>query len=329
MIQVCLFGAGRIGAIHAANVAAHPQAKLRYVVDVNAGAAKALAEQHGAKQAERDAALDDDELDAVVIASTTSTHADLVIASAARGLDIFCEKPIDLERKRTRECLDAVRKAEVVFSLGFNRRFDANFATLRDSICAGRIGDVEVVHITSRDPAPPPPAYLAGSGGMFKDMSIHDFDMARWLLGEEPETVHAMASCLVDPAIKAAGDIDTAVVTMQTGSGRLCQISNSRRAVYGYDQRIEVLGSKGMLRAENELLSTNELFSEEGVRRDPLKHFFLDRYMPAYRRELQEFFDCLATGKAPSVNGEDGYRALLLAEAAAESVSTGRPVTVE
>lgn len=328
MIDVSLFGAGRIGAIHAANLAAHPAAQLRYVVDVNAVAASELATRHGARHAERDAALNDPELDAVVIASTTNTHADLIIAAAARKLDIFCEKPIDLDRRRTQACLDAVKESGVVFSLGFNRRFDANFAALHESIRTGRIGDVEVVQITSRDPTPPPAGYLAGSGGMFKDMSIHDFDMARWLLGEEPATVHAMAACLVDPAIKAAGDIDTAVVMMQTASGKICHISNSRRAVYGYDQRIEVFGSRGMLRAENELISTNELFSEEGVRRDPLKHFFLDRYMNAYRRELQEFFDCLATGKAPSVTGEDGYRALVLAEAAQESVKTGRPVAV-
>lgn len=326
MKRICLFGAGRIGAIHAANAAAHPEIELRHIVDLDAGAAAALAARHGAGAVSREVALADPELDAVIIASTTSTHADLILAAAERGLAIFCEKPIDLDRARTEQCLAAVQRHGVVFSLGFNRRFDRNFQALHTGLRAGRIGAVEMVHITSRDPEPPPPAYVKGSGGLFKDMSIHDFDMARWLLGEEPVSVHAMASCLVDPAIAAAGDIDSALVTLRTATGRLAMISNSRRAAYGYDQRIEVLGSTGMLRAENELQSTVEHFAASGATSDRLEYFFLQRYRDAYRRELQEFMDCLVAGSTPSVGGVDGYRALLLAEAALESLRTGRTV---
>lgn len=328
MIRIGLFGAGRIGAIHAANLAAHPEVELRYVVDVNAAAGAALATRYGARSTSRADALADPELNAVLIASSTDTHAELIEAAAARGLAIFCEKPIDLDRERTRRAIAAVRAAGVTFGLGFNRRFDRNFRGLHDALRAGRIGSVEVVHIISRDPAPPPPGYLAGSGGMFKDMSIHDFDMARWLLGEEPETVHAFASCLVAPEIAAAGDVDTALITMRTAGGRLCLISNSRRAAYGYDQRIEVLGSAGMLRAENELRGTGEWFSADGVQREPLLHFFIDRYVEAYRRELQDFLDCLAGGRTPEVGAEDGMRALLIAEAARESLARGGPVRV-
>ncbi|MEY4679743.1 MAG: hypothetical protein RLZZ276_1392, partial [Pseudomonadota bacterium] len=248
MTRLCQFGAGRIGQIHAANVAG-AGASLAYVVDVNVDAASALAARHGARVADAETALSDPSVDAVIIASSTDTHADLIERAARVGKPIFCEKPVDLSMERVERCVAAVRAAGVPVLMGFNRRFDPSFAQLRRGIEAGTVGKVELVQITSRDPSPPPPEYVRVSGGLFRDMMIHDLDMARFLLGEEPEQVFATASCLVDPRIAAAGDVDTALVTLRTASGRLCQISNSRRASYGYDQRIEVHGELGMLQA--------------------------------------------------------------------------------
>jgi myo-inositol 2-dehydrogenase/D-chiro-inositol 1-dehydrogenase len=264
VIDVCQFGAGRIGKIHAANIAAHPGARLRYVVDVNREAAAELAKAYGAEVVDADTALADTGVGAVVVASSTDTHADVAEAAARAGKAIFCEKPIDLDIGRVDACLSALKQGGASMFVGFNRRFDPSFAALHDAVREGRVGKLEMVSITSRDPAPPPLDYIKVSGGLFRDMTIHDFDMARWLLGEDPVEVFATGSCLVDPGIGQAGDIDTALVTLKTGSGALCQISNSRRAVYGYDQRIEVLGEKGMLRAENKLPTTVENATADG-----------------------------------------------------------------
>ncbi len=326
MLAFCQFGAGRIGAIHAANIAAHPGARLRYVVDVNKAAAKALADSYGAEVVTTEKALADPEIGAVVIASSTDTHADLIEASARAGKAIFCEKPVDLDLARVQACLAVVKAEGVPLALAFNRRFDPSFAALKNRVAAGEIGSVEMVSITSRDPSPPPIAYVKVSGGLFRDMMIHDFDVARWLLDEEPCEVTATASCLVDPEIGQAGDVDTALVTLRTASGRLCQISNSRRAAYGYDQRIEVLGSKGMLRAENQQPTTLEAATEAGVSRDKPLYFFLERYAAAYCAELAAFIEALSAGCAPSPGGEDGHAALRLAEAAVESLREGRTV---
>ena len=328
MIQICQFGAGRIGKVHAANIAVHPDARLRYVVDVDGEAASALARAHGADVTGPESALADPDITAVVIASSTDTHADLIEASARAGKAIFCEKPIHLDIGRVDACLSVLRECEVSMFVGFNRRFDPSFAALQDAVRNGRIGKVEMVSITSRDPAPPPIDYIRVSGGLFRDMMIHDFDMARWLLGEEPLEVFATGSCLVDPAIGEVGDIDTALVTLKTGSGALCQISNSRRADYGYDQRIEVLGEKGMLRAENQLPTSVERATSDGVMRDPPLYFFLERYAEAYRRELFSFFDALGGGKALSPNEVDGRAAQALAEAALASFESGRSTRV-
>jgi myo-inositol 2-dehydrogenase/D-chiro-inositol 1-dehydrogenase len=214
----------------------------------------------------------------------------------------------------------------VVLMVGFNRRFDPHFALLKQRLDAGEIGDLELLTIISRDPSPPPLSYVATSGGLFRDMMIHDLDMARFLLGEEPTEVTAIASCLVDPAIGTAGDVDTAVVTLRTASGRLCQISNSRRATYGYDQRIEAHGATGMLRAGNVLPTTVELADSRGIRTDPVLPFFLERYASAYRAELSAFIAAVGGGTAARPNGEDGLRALLLADAALEASRTGRSV---
>ena len=328
MIDICQFGAGRIGAIHGANIARHPATRLRYVVDVDAGAAAALAGRHGAEVAGPDKALDDPAVRAVVIASATDSHADIIVAAARAGKTIFCEKPIDLDLGRVDECLREVERAGVKLAVGFNRRFDASFRALHDAVRAGRIGKVELVAITSRDPGLPPIDYLRGSGGLFRDMMIHDFDMARWLLGEEPVEVFATGSCLVDPTVKELGDVDTAVVTLVTASGALCQISNSRRAVYGYDQRIEVLGSDGMLRAGNRRATTVELFDDEAVKRDKPLYFFLERYAEAYKAEFDHFVEVVTGDVAPLVGARDGRQALALADAAHESANTGRPVRV-
>ncbi len=327
-IQICQFGAGRIGAIHAANVAHNPGCALRYVVDVNAAAAQSLASEHGAQVSDADAALADEDVDAVIIASSTNTHADLIEAAARAGKAVFCEKPIDLDIARVNAALEVVARHKTTLLVGFNRRYDPHFQALHAAIDGGRIGKVELVAITSRDPEPPPTDYIRISGGLFRDMMIHDFDMARWLLGEEPVEVFAAASCLVDRRISEAGDIDTALVTLKTAGGALCQISNSRRAVYGYDQRIEVFGSKGMLRVENPKPTTLEHLDADGTTGDKPLYFFLERYAEAYRREMSHFVDCVAKGVPPLTGAEDGRRALVLADAASESLASGRPIRI-
>lgn len=325
-MQVALFGAGRIGKIHAGNVVRQPDVALRCVIDVDAAAAQALAAQHGAHVATADAAFADKAIGAVVIGSSTDTHADLMERAARAGKAIFCEKPLDLDIAGAQASLAVVAQAGVLLALGFNRRFDPAFRRLYREIAAGRAGKVEVISITSRDPTPPPPAYVARSGGLFRDMMIHDLDMARWLLAEEPATVFARGSALIDPAIGDAGDVDTAVVVLETASGRLCQITNSRRCAYGYDQRIEVFGAKGLLRADNVPATTVESAGAEGFTREPALPFFLERYAAAYRNELDEFLKALRGAPAQLASGEDGRRALLLANAAQESLDSGVPI---
>ena len=328
MLHFAQFGAGRIGAIHAANLAASGRARLAHVVDVHAPAAAALAAKHGATVSDTATALADPKVGAVIIASSTDTHADLVIAAARAGKAIFCEKPIDLSLARVDACLDAVAKAGVPMLVGFNRRFDPSFAELHRRIGAGAIGTVEQVVITSRDPGPPPVSYIKVSGGLFRDMTIHDFDMARWMLGEEPTEVFAYGATLVDPAIGQAGDIDSAMVLLKTASGRMAHINNSRRASYGYDQRVEVHGSAGRLLAGNRTPTTVELADANAVAADKPLHFFLERYADAYRIELNAFLDAVANGTTMPVGAEDGRQALVLADAALESLRTGQPVKV-
>ena len=323
MLEIAVLGAGRIGRIHAGNIAAHPDVRLAGVADTVPATAAHLAVSLGARVLSVDDAL---RADAVLIASPTPTHADYIERATERGCPVFCEKPIDLSADRVRVCLGVVRQTGVALMVGFNRRFDPHFAVLKARLDAGEIGAVELLTITSRDPSPPPIAYVESSGGLFRDMMIHDLDMARFLLGEEPIEVSAAASCLVDPAIGAAGDVDTAVVTLRTASGRLCQISNSRRASYGYDQRIEVHGAEGMLRAGNVLPTTVELADAAGFRTDPVLPFFLERYAAAYRAELGAFIAAVTGGRPARPDGEDGLRALLLADAALEASRTGRSV---
>jgi myo-inositol 2-dehydrogenase / D-chiro-inositol 1-dehydrogenase len=328
MISFCQFGAGRIGAIHAENIARHPGARLGAIVDVDRAAAERLASRYCTAVATQASVLADPAIQAVVVASSTSSHADLIEAAARAGKAVFCEKPLDLDRRRAEASLAVVDECRVPLMVGFNRRFDPHFARLERQLREGRIGRVELLSITSRDPTPPPIAYVRLSGGLFRDMMIHDFDMARWLLGEEPVEIFAAASVLIDPAIGEAGDVDTAVVTLSAGSGALCQISNSRRAVYGYDQRIEVLGSKGALRADNVALSTVAFAGAEGIVSDKPLPFFLERYAEAYRLELDHFIKALTRGTPPKPDGSDGVKALALADAALQSLQTGRAIAL-
>ncbi|GAB4180040.1 MAG: inositol 2-dehydrogenase [Thalassobaculales bacterium] len=327
-MNIALFGAGRIGRIHAANLAASGLARLSHVVDVDPAAAAALAAQHGAKPAAAGEVFADPAVGAVMVCSSTDTHADLVIRAAEAGKAVFCEKPVDLSLARVDACLAAVRRAGIPLFVAFNRRFDPSFAALKARLAAGEIGRAEQVVITSRDPGPPPLAYIKVSGGLFRDMTIHDFDMARWLLGEEPDSVYATGACLVDPAIADAGDIDTAMVILTTPSGRQAFINNTRRAAYGYDQRIEVHGPLGRLSAGNLTETTVEAATTAGVSRDKPLHFFLERYAAAYRAELAAFLAALREKTPMPVSGEDGRLALVLAEAAARSAREGRPVRV-
>ena len=328
MLKIFQIGAGRIGAIHAASVAASPLAELYGIADVNKGAAEALAKLHGSKVLDIEAGLADKNVDAVLIASSTNTHSDLIMKSAKAGKAIFCEKPVDLDIERVKESLKVVADCKVPLFLGFNRRFDPSFRALHDGLRAGRIGKLEMVTITSRDPSPPPAEYVKVSGGIFRDMMIHDLDIAQWLMGEKITQVFATGSCLVDPAIGKAGDIDTALVILKTASGVLCQISNSRRAAYGYDQRIEVFGEKGMLLAENRTPTSLLVADKNGVTTDPPLHFFLERYKDAYRNELLAFIESITKKTPPSPGADDGLAAQQLAEAALKSYKTGQPVSL-
>ena len=326
--SVALLGAGRIGSIHAANIAAHDRSRLAYVVDPNRGAAEMLAARYGAGLADADTAMDDPDIAAIVICSATPTHADFIERAAKAGKAVFCEKPIDLSQTRVRETLQAIEGSGAPLLVAFNRRFDPGLAALHRSVRAGEIGSVELVTVVSKDPGPPPIPYIKESGGLFRDMTIHDLDMARFLLGEEPTHVHAAASNLVDPEIGEAGDIDTAVLTLETASGRLAVITNSRRAVHGYDQRVEVHGSKGTLRTVNMPESTLVRDGEGGIVHAKPMHFFLERYAAAYRAEWDHFVDVLDGNAAPLANGEDGLRALVLADAAYGSLESGARVAI-
>lgn len=323
MHNIVLIGAGRIGRIHARNAALHPRLHLAGIVDPVEAAAQALAGEWNTSVTTLDQALADPSVAGVVIASSTDTHLEYSLRAAAAGKAIFCEKPIDQDLARARSAAGELSGARLL--LAFNRRFDPNFQALKARLDGGAVGVLESLQITSNDPAPPPPAYVAVSGGLFKDMAIHDFDMARWLLDEEPVEVFASGSCLVDPEIGRLGDVDTARTLLRTASGRLCVISNSRRSGFGYDQRIEAYASAGMVRADNVTESTVQVWGENGAAADRFQNFFLDRYAEAYRREMDHFADIL-DGARPSVGYADGVAALALAEAAAESVRTGKVV---
>jgi myo-inositol 2-dehydrogenase/D-chiro-inositol 1-dehydrogenase len=328
MIRIAVIGAGRIGQIHAANLVQNEKADLVFVSDVVEPAAQSLAERCRAAVASVDQVMDDASVDAVVIASSTDTHADLIEQAAAAGKAIFCEKPLDLSSARAAECIAVAENHGVLLCLGFNRRHDPSFSRLKDEIDAGTIGNVEVVSITSRDPAAPPVEYIERSGGLFRDMMIHDFDIGRWLLGEEPNQVFATGTVMSNPEIEAAGDIDTAIAVLRSASGRMCQITNSRRCDYGYDQRIEVFGSKGLVRADNQTETRVEVANASGFSTEPALPFFLERYRDAYRIQLDKFLRAAGGEDLDIPGGADGLRALQLADAAQQSLESGLPVSV-
>lgn len=326
-VKLAVIGAGRIGQIHATNAARNLNVQLVGVADAIPAAAQKLAGALGTRVVDVAQIFADPGVDAVLIGSSTDTHADLIQRSAAAGKHIFCEKPVDLDLARARECEKAVRASGKVCLIGFQRRFDPTFAALKARIEQGEIGTLEALSVISRDPGAPPVEYLQRSGGIFKDMLIHDFDIFRWILGEEAETVYATASALTDPAIATqAQDADTTAVTLRTVTGKLAQIHTSRRAAYGYDQRFEVLGSKGMLQAGNHRPTEVTASGPDVVSTDKPEHFFLQRYEKAYRNELDHFVAVLGGQEKLRAGIEDGVKALELADAATTSWKEGRIV---
>jgi len=325
-IKFALLGAGRIGQVHAKAVASNSQAILIAVADAFENAANLLVAEFGGEVRSIETIAASDDIDAVLICTPTNTHADLIEKFSRTGKAVFCEKPIDLDIDRVKACLQVVENTNATLMVGFNRRFDPHFIALKDAITAGKIGEIEMITIISRDPGAPPPEYIKVSGGIFKDMSIHDFDMARFLLDEEIETVMASASVLVDPEIGALGDYDSASIILTTASGKHCTISNSRRATYGYDQRIEVHGALGLVSAENQRAISIELANADGYTRPPLYDFFMTRYIAAYVAEINAFIGSLANKTPASPSGHDGLASLLIAEAALKSVKEGRAI---
>ena len=328
MKNVAVFGAGRIGRIHASNLAALSGVQLKYVFDPVPAAAADLAQKFGAEVSSIEAVLADKSVDAVAICSSTDTHSDLITRAAAAGKHIFCEKPVDLSVPRAIACGEAVKAAGVSCMIGFQRRFDPTFNDASRRLLAGEIGSPEMLIITSRDPGAPPVEYIKASGGIFRDMLVHDFDVFRWILcsdGDEAESLSATASVLTDPAIQAAGDYDSTAVTIRTKKGRLCQINTTRRAAYGYDQRFEVLGSKGLLQCGNHTPTEVVAWNAHGISADKPEAFFLQRYAAAYRLEIEHFFECLQSGAPFKTTVADGVAAQKLADAATLSANSGQP----
>ena len=328
-INVGIIGAGRIGKVHSQSIINQiPEVKVKTISDIYYDAAKEWAEKMGIPNATKDykEILNDPEIDAVLICSSTDTHAQIIIEAAQAGKHIFCEKPVDLSVDKIEAALAAVEDAGVKLQIGFNRRFDHNFRKVKELIDAGKVGDLHIVKITSRDPAPPPIEYVKVSGGIFLDMTIHDFDMARYLTGSEVEEVYVSGAVLVDPGIGEAGDVDTAVITLKFKNGAICVIDNSRKAVYGYDQRVEVFGSKGKVEVSNDTPSSAVLSTEEGVFSDKPLYFFLERYMDSFVTEMKEFMDAIVNDKETPVTGIDGLKPVLIGLAAKQSLAEGRPV---
>jgi myo-inositol 2-dehydrogenase/D-chiro-inositol 1-dehydrogenase len=330
MVRFAVLGCGRIGRMHARNLKTHPRAALVIVYDVVSKAAEETAVELGAKVADSvDEVLAAQDVDAVFIASSTDTHVDLLARSVKAGKAVLCEKPIDLDIGRVDACWREISGLNPLVALGFNRRFDPSFKAMRDRIQAGEIGKLEQVIITSRDPGPPPVSYVKHSGGLFRDMTIHDFDMARYLAGNIVE-VQAVGANLVDPAIQEAGDIDTAMLVLRAANGALVHINNSRRCAYGYDQRLEVFGEKGMLQAGNRRLTTVERWGAQHTEaKDPVLYFFIERYTEAYQAEIDHFVDCVEKRVQPLAGFAEGREALRLADAALESLNTGRVVRLD
>lgn len=325
-LRIGVIGAGRIGKLHSNNLATRvPNAELAAVSDVYEPAAKELAEKLGVPNYYNDyhKILEDPTIDAVFICSSTDTHSPISIEAAKAGKHIFCEKPIDHDLDKIKAVLEEVKKAGVKYQVGFNRRFDRNFKHVHEVVQNGGIGDVQIVKVTSRDPEAPPLSYVKVSGGIFVDMTIHDFDMVRYLSGSEVEEVSAVGACLVNPEIGQAGDVDTCIITLKFANGALGVIDNSRQAVYGYDQRIEVFGSKGCITADNETPNNTTLYTADGVQKEKPLWFFLERYNDAFIAEENSFVDACLNGTDTAVGAFDGLQPVLIAIAAKESCEKG------
>ncbi|KOH46613.1 inositol 2-dehydrogenase [Sunxiuqinia dokdonensis] len=330
-LKVAVAGLGRIGKIHLKNLCRNfPEVEVVAVMDV-LDESKAIADEFNVPNfvGDFDELLVVPGVDVVVICSPTDTHADYTIKAAKAGKQIFCEKPLDLSLDRVQEVLDVVNKSGVKLMLGFNRRFDPEFKKIRQLVESGAIGESQIIKITSRDPGPPPVSYIKVSGGMFLDMTIHDFDMARFISGKQVKEVFAKAAVMVDPEIGKAGDVDTAVITLTFDDGSMAVIDNCRKAVYGYDQRLEVFGSKGMAQAENNFPNNHKLYTQSGVSGDLPLHFFLERYDASYVQEMKEFIDALVSNSEMPVDGNDGLLSIAIGLAAKKSLAEGRPVKIE
>jgi len=324
-----IIGAGRIGKLHADNLLSRVDgARLKAITDPFLDEDWVASRNIPLTGKDHRILLDDPEIDAILIGSPSAEHAQQMIECAEAGKHIFCEKPIALDPEIIRNALAEVDKSGVKLQVGFNRRFDPNFAAVQHQVASGALGDPHIIRITSRDPAPPPAEYVAGSGGMFLDMTIHDFDMARFLSGSEVNEVHAYGTVLVDPEIGKAGDIDTAVISLKFANGALGIIENSRKAVYGYDQRVEVFGAKGTAMADNNTPTSMIVLNESGTISDKPLYFFLERYKTAFLTEMQSFVDAIREDKPTLVSGKDGLVPVLIAMAAKESLKTGKPVQV-
>ena len=329
MIRVGLLGAGRIGSLHAETIAAHRKSDLCAVSDIDIESANRLGLQYGAVVKSANDVISDPNIDAILIATSTTTHSDFIEKASSAGKAILCEKPVDLNLTRAKQCLNKVGKTNKPIMIGFNRRFDPNFAQLKKSLEGNEIGKPELLTITSFDPAPPPISYVKSSGGLYRDMMIHDFDLSNFIMGELPLTITAVGHSLINPEISEAGDVDTAVVTMVYADGKIAVIKNSRRAAYGYDQRVEILGSDGLLQAENITENSVVKSTNAGVVSAKPKYFFLERYMDAYKAEWEAFVNCIKKHEPVPVSLGDGVAALAMAEAATQSQIAGRSIQLE
>ncbi|MGA9347765.1 MAG: inositol 2-dehydrogenase [Anaerolineae bacterium] len=328
-VNVGVIGAGRIGKLHAEHLAYRiPDANIIIIADIRIEAAERCAAEFGIPSAVKDhrEIMENPDIEAVIICSSTDTHAQMIEEAAAAGKHIFCEKPIDFDLARIDRALEVVDKAGVKLQVGFNRRFDPNFKRVREMVAAGKIGTPHILRITSRDPGPPPIEYIKVSGGIFLDMTIHDFDMARYLIGSEVSEIYAAGGVMVDPKIGEAGDIDTAVITLRFADGVIGTIDNSRRAVYGYDQRVEVFGSKGMVAVSNNTPDTAVHSNAEGVHSSLPLFFFVERYTDSYIAEMRAFIECIQQDKTPPVTGIDGRIPVVMGYAARKSYEENRPV---
>jgi len=332
MINVSLMGAGRIGKMHADIIYNHPEASLKFIYDINKDFAKDLASKYEAVVANTpEEAMNNNEVDSVFIASATPTHTEFITMASKFGKAVFCEKPIDLDINKVNECKEKIRDFDVPIQIGFNRRFDKSHSKLQEAKVKGEIGNLEMIIITSRDPEPPGLDYLKAAGGFFRDTTIHDFDLSRFILCEDPIVqVTAFGSQLVSDEVKKANDQDTAMFLLKSKKGVLIHINNSRRAVYGYDQRVEIFGSKGMLISNNQTPTSVEKFTNTQTKsQDPIYYFFIERYLQSYKDQFNHFIESIKLNKKPSVSFEDGRRALIIANAAYESFKNGKTVDIE